>query len=135
MTPRLVITWVLAALAALVLVRITVDVLRNPWTSLDLEDAKGKRDHGKVVGLFFVTAVLVLRAAGITFGVWELIVLTAGVFGSRMFLAFLKNRSSNLVLTESRAETVTRTQALAPAAVTTEVVTKDAAPAAPPEAP
>lgn len=119
MTPAVLLQWALTIAVVFTLGRVLYDIARNPWRTLDLQ-SNGHPDHGKIIGLLFVVGVLVLRARGITFGVWELIVLAAAVFGSRMFLAFLKNRSANLGLTEQRTETVTTTAS--PALVTTKAV-------------
>lgn len=76
--------------------------------AFDLRDAGGEVDHGKAAGFLAFWAFIVLIAVGkvvATLGV--VITLCASMFGSRVFVAFLRSRSVTVAATESHSTIIT----------------------------
>jgi len=96
MTAKELLMWVVTLLAVAVLSRIGVDLVRNPWKTLDLIDKNGRPDHGKVTGwaaFFFVFSLEAYQVLALKhpLGNLDLIVLMAlpfGWIGVRTFFAW-----------------------------------------------
>ena len=100
-TPRELLQWVLYVVAMAIVLRIGWDMIRNPWRTLDLIDAKGAPDHGKLIGLFFAIAILVslIFTKGTVPSLGHTIALLAGAFGSRVFIVVTVRLSGPAALT------------------------------------
>jgi hypothetical protein len=70
-----------------------VQLLWDPVTALDLTDSKGSVDHGKAIGLLAFSVFVALIVWGRLPPLGHTIALLSAVFGSRVFIGFLKSRT------------------------------------------
>lgn len=66
--------------------------LVDPLEALDLNDASGRPDHGKVMGFIAFTVFVVFVFTNRLPSVAHTALLLGAVFGSRVFIAVLKSR-------------------------------------------
>ena len=112
MTSRNLLLWVVTLLAIAVLVRIGVDLVRNPWKTLDLIDKNGQPDHGKVTGWAAFVFVYALEAYQVLvlqhpLGQLDLIVLMALPFGWIGVRTFFAWRQATFTLGDIKSRTTT----------------------------
>lgn len=85
-----------------------VHLLLDPFTALDLVDADGKPDHGKVLPAILLFAAIVAHFGHNPFTAASLIILGSLSYGYGMWRSFLKSRSVTATEQTIKQEIISR---------------------------
>ena len=110
-TPLGLLQWVSSVVGCLVILRVSWDILRNPFEALDLKDTSGRPDHGKVIGLATFVALYALAwgflgiQKDLHWAIWSLLaVLPYGLLGLRVWFKSRAGETERLSAQLERAE-------------------------------